>query len=173
MPKTAKKSPSLLAALADKSTPAEQRYLLLRAMINDGKIESIALIHEFLENVSLDNEETVYREKLKEVEELLQLMQSGPMRDGTFIKQVQVGKVQAAQALVVLDDGTRAYTTVPEESLAKELLVETHRIPADEKGRAPRSQLRPDCREHLVVRRLRRAPRCALRTCWPGSLRVR
>src|SRR5438445_13756136 len=121
MPKPAKKPQSILHALADKSTPAEQRYLLLRTLVNDTNLESIANVHALLEHMSVSTAESLYAEKVKELEELLELLQSGPMRNATFIELVRVGKIRAMQALVVLDDGTYAYTTVPEESLAKEL----------------------------------------------------
>jgi SpoVK/Ycf46/Vps4 family AAA+-type ATPase len=48
-------------------------------------------------------------------------MQAGPMRDATFIKLVKVGKLQTTQAFVVLDDGTHAYTVVPDQALGTEL----------------------------------------------------
>lgn len=121
MPKVAKKPQPIVSALADKSTPIEQRYVLLRTLLIDPSLESVAAVHALLENLTAANAESIYKDKLKEVEEMLQLMQSGPMRDGTFLKLVKLAKFQTAQAFVVLDDGTHAYTTVPDESLAKEL----------------------------------------------------
>lgn len=135
MAKPVKKSQSVVTALADQSVPIEQRLLLLRAMVVDTGLESVAAGHAILEALSAGAVESVYKDKLKEVEETLQLMQSGPMRDATFLKAVRVAKFQTPQAYVVFDDGTHAYTTVPEEALAKELR-RGDRVILEGKGRA-------------------------------------
>jgi ATP-dependent 26S proteasome regulatory subunit len=135
MPKSTKKPQSLLESLADKSIPVEQRYVLLRTMVNDPNLEPTMAIHALLETFNHGNEESQYREKLKELEETLHLMRSGPMRDATFIKLVAIVELPMPQALVVLDDGTQAYTTVPDAALAQ-ALRRGDRVILEGKGRA-------------------------------------
>src|SRR6185503_11287592 len=98
MPKTAKKAHSILTSLADKSTPVEQRYMLLRMLVADTGAGSVAAVNELLDHLSVGSEESQYNEKLKALDEMLQLMQSGPMRSATFIKLSKVAKFQNPQA---------------------------------------------------------------------------
>ena len=135
MPKSSKKILSILQLLADKSAPVEQRYLLVRTLIAGDDPDHIATVHALLDNLTVANPESAYNEKLKQLDELIQLMQSGPMRNATFIDLVKVGTVQPPQAFVVLDDGAYAYTCVPDETLAK-ILKRGDRVILEGKGRA-------------------------------------
>src|SRR5687768_8870868 len=117
MPKSSKKTQSFLQLLADKSMPVEQRSLLLRTLTADPDPEAVAAMHALLEAHTSANAESLYNEKLKQLDELLQLMQTGPMRNAIFLDLIKVGSVQTPQAFVVLDDGAYAYTCVPEEAL--------------------------------------------------------
>src|SRR5882762_1897587 len=135
MAKTSKKTQSVLQLLADKSLPVEHRSMLLRTLIMDTDTDASAAVHALLESHARANGESLFNDKLKQVEELLQQMQSGPMRNATFIDLVKVGSVQPPQAFVVLDDGAFAYTCVPEEALAKDLR-RGDRVILEGKGRA-------------------------------------
>src|SRR5262245_13831677 len=101
MPKSSKKILSILQLLADKSAPLEQRSMLLRTLMTGTDPDHIAAVHALLDNLTVANPESVYNEKLKQLNELLELMQSGPMRNATFIDLVKAGNVQPVQAFVV------------------------------------------------------------------------
>lgn len=135
MPKSSKKTQSFLQLLADKSMPVEQRCLLLRTLTADPDPDATATLHALLEGHTSANAESLYNEKLKQLDELLQLMHTGPMRNARFLDLIKVGSVQTPQAFVVLDDGAYAYTCVPEEALAKKL-QRGDRVILEGKGRA-------------------------------------
>src|SRR3954462_7552574 len=135
MAKTSIKSQSVLQFLADQSLPVEHRSMLLRTLIIDPDADGSAAVHALLESHSRANGESLFNDKLKQVDELLQQMQSGPMRNATFIDLVKVGSVSPPQAFVVLDDGAFAYTSVPDEALSKDLR-RGDRVILEGKGRA-------------------------------------
>jgi len=135
MAKPSKKTQSVLQLLADQSLPVEHRSMLLRTLIVDPDADGSAAVHALLESHTRSNGESLFNDKVKQVDELLQQMQSGPMRNATFIDLVKVGSVSPPQAFVVLDDGAFAYTSVPDEALSKDLR-RGDRVILEGKGRA-------------------------------------
>src|SRR5688572_12875174 len=135
MPKPTKKTQSVVQLVSDKNVPLEQRSILLRNLLVEGDPEAMLALLVALEKPPAADGESLYHEKLKQLEELLQLMQSGPMRTATFIDFVKVGLVQPPQALVLLEDGGTAYTCLGDEKLSKQL-QRGDRVILEGKGRA-------------------------------------
>jgi hypothetical protein len=134
MPKNKSTSPATIM-LADSSVPMPQRIQLLKALVNDANPEAQTLVATLIEAMAAAEAENVHAEKAKQLTELLQAMEEGPLRNAAFIEMLDNIQSGIRHAAVMLDDGIVAYTVVPDEELAKSL-VRGDRVILDFKGRA-------------------------------------
>lgn len=116
--KTNKKAASVRALLGDPDAPLEHRYMVLRTLVNDGSPQARELVAELLQLLASTDAESVYEEKRRELAELLREMNEGPRRSGFFLHRVTVDGAPTRQACVLLEDGTRVFTTIADETLA-------------------------------------------------------
>jgi len=134
MPKPTKKPPPIQLMLADESAPFEQRVSLLKLMLNDPNPEAQAIVQSFFDNLGAAQAESLYQEKIKQLNEVMRQIEEGPRRNAAFIELLKISGA-TPQASVVLDDGTCAYCAVPDEELARSLRL-GDRVIVDGRGRA-------------------------------------
>src|SRR5262249_31624164 len=96
------------------------RQLLLSLCSNGDNSECMAILQTVLDRAAAASADAIQQQKINELTELLQAMQDGPLRYATFIKMLNhPGPVRRAQ--VVLQDGTSAFSVVPDGTLAESL----------------------------------------------------
>jgi ATP-dependent 26S proteasome regulatory subunit len=134
MPKNKSTSPATIM-LADSSVPMPQRIQLLKALVNDSNPEAQTLVGTLIEAMAAAEAGSVHAEKARQLTDLLQAMEEGPLRNAAFIEMLDTIQSGIRHAAVMLDDGIVAYTVVPEDELAKSL-VRGDRVILDFKGRA-------------------------------------
>lgn len=116
-----KKALPITLMLADASAPIERRRELLRMLINDSNPEAATVLDSICESLAGAAAENVHAEKVKQLSELIRLMEEGPLRSARFIELSQPVGTSVPHAQVILDDGTIACTVVPDEALASSL----------------------------------------------------
>ena len=120
--------------IADPALPWQHRYGVLRDLVNNMNPQTEPIVKAILEAMGKQSAQAVYEEKAKKLDELLKEMQEGPMRSAAFIEMLPQNGSPVAVALVVLDDGTEAYTVVPKEDNLPALRL-GDRVVLDGKGR--------------------------------------
>ncbi len=121
--------------LTDQSVPVEQRRELVRAVFSDSNEEANAIADTILQSLAATRAETVHAEKARQLGDLIREMEEGPLRNAAFLEILPSNGTPTRRASVVLDDGTLAYTVVPDEKLA-ETLRRGDRVLLEAKGRA-------------------------------------
>ena len=121
--------------LADSSVPMPHRIQLLKALVNDANPEAQTLVATVIEAMAASEAGNVHAEKARQLTELLQAMEEGPLRNAAFIEMLDHIQSGIRHAAVMTDDGMVCYTTVPEDALAQSL-VRGDRVILDFKGRA-------------------------------------
>src|SRR5262245_24133808 len=115
---TKPKPPQLKTMLLDAAVPLEQRRKMFQFLFMDENKESVAVLDSILQAAAAQNGEDLHAKKIQELSDLIQQMNAGPLRYGTFLSLLAPkGPVQRAH--VLLQDGTSAYTIVPDLKLAK------------------------------------------------------
>jgi ATP-dependent 26S proteasome regulatory subunit len=122
------------ALLLDPAMPLDHRLELLKVMAIDGRPESKAALAVLLECATAANGESLHADKAKQLSEMIQQMEEGPLRPACFIEMVQSNGF-ANHAHVVLDDGAFAFTVVPDAVLASSLCC-GDRVLLEARGRA-------------------------------------
>lgn len=107
--------------LTDKNLSEAHRIAMLREFLGDDNPETIVVLRWVLKNLSHNSTEAVAEKKLTELNALLKELKEGPLRSAAFIQLSPEFSNGVRRALVMLDDGTQAYTVVPDEQLASEL----------------------------------------------------
>ena len=120
--------------IADPALPWQHRYGVLRDLVNNINPQTEPIVKAILEAMGKQSAQAVYEEKAKKLDELLKEMQEGPMRSAAFIEMLPQNGSPVSVALVVLDDGTEAYTVVPKEDNLPALRL-GDRVVLDGKGR--------------------------------------
>jgi len=120
--------------IADATLPLEHRHSMLRELLNNPTPQTEPLIKAILDGLSHKSAEAVCQEKARQLDAILKEMMEGPMRSATFLELLPQNGSAAPLALVVLDDGTEAYTVVPKEDAVSELR-RGDRVALDGKGR--------------------------------------
>ncbi len=115
-----KKAPSTATMLLDPALPLEHRKQLLLHLCMDPNPASAEVIKGLLDAATNQNGGELYAQKIAEVNELLEQMKAGPLRDATFLRVVD-GPSPVKRAQVLLHDGSQAFTVVPEPELAESL----------------------------------------------------
>lgn len=111
----------ILAMIADGSAPLDHRLEMLRMVLNDPNPEAQSVARGIVETLGQSAADQVHAQKVKELNDLLHAMKLGPQRGGTFLGLLPPNGTAVCIAHVVLDDGTTAYTVVPDAELAKSL----------------------------------------------------
>ena len=120
MPATRNKPQSIKRMLLNPNLPMKRRVQMLEQLVGHGGEESRTLLEEILQEIIANKGETVYAEKIEELNQIIQAVKEGPMRIGTFVGvQQPVGPL--CQAKVRLEDGTTVFPAVPEPGVAGEL----------------------------------------------------
>ena len=120
--------------IADPALPWQHRCGMLRDLLNNLNAQTEPIVKNILDGVGQRSAENVYTEKIKKLDGMLREMQEGPMRAATFIEMLGSTGGLVPMALVVLDDGTEAYTMVPKEDQLPSLRL-GDRVVLDGKGR--------------------------------------
>jgi ATP-dependent 26S proteasome regulatory subunit len=119
MPKP-KPTNHLLSMLTNAELPEDHRLELLRGVVNNHGAENRAILLALL-NGATPNPEDMHAQKLQTLNELIRQMMEGPLRRAVFLNLCELNGSGVRRALVVLDDGTLAYTVVPDAMLAGSL----------------------------------------------------
>jgi len=121
--------------IADASVPLLHRVAMLRETVMTDSGDALVAQKWILERICLAASSAVYDEKLARVQALLAQLEAGPCRSAVFINLVPADGTGVQQALVLLDDGTQAYTVVPDGTLASSLRF-GQRVIIEGQGRA-------------------------------------
>ena len=108
------------AMFLDKDVPLNHRVRLLAQMCMHDTEQAMKLVGSILDDAAASNGESVYQKKLEKLNALLHEMENGPLRYATFLRRVP-GAGLHGRALVKLEDGTSAFTMVPNDALAARL----------------------------------------------------
>ncbi len=119
MPKP-KSTNQLLAMLTNPEFPEDHRLELLRGVASNQGAENRAILLALL-NGAAPSPEDLHAQKLQTLNELIREMMEGPLRRAVFLNLCELNGSSVRRALVVLDDGTLAYTVVPDAMLAGSL----------------------------------------------------
>jgi ATP-dependent 26S proteasome regulatory subunit len=115
-----KKAPSTATMLLDPALPLEHRKQLLMHLCRAPDPDSAATVKGVLDAATNVNGGELYAQKIAEVNELLEQMKAGPLRDATFLKVLDhPSPVKRAQ--VLLHDGSQAFTVLPDPAVAESL----------------------------------------------------
>ncbi len=121
MPTLKKKKPAPSMLLNEK-VPLPHRRMLLADICNTDSEEATAMLDALFKAAAQGTgPEDHYKEKKKEVDQLLEALVNGPQRPGVFLNTVTAKGAQPTRALVKLSDGTPTYPVVPDASLATTL----------------------------------------------------
>lgn len=126
MPKTATKAikastpPKIMQLLLDEDTPDELRMEILKQLLAGEDEQGVAILKQVLAAARAGKSEDLFKAKTDALAELIEQMTSGPLRPATFVGLVR-SPLCGLRAEVLLADGAPAFTSVPDEELAKEL----------------------------------------------------
>ena len=122
MPPPKKKNKNAPSMLLNEKVPLPHRRMLLADICNNDSDEAAEMLDALFKAAARSNGgEDQYKEKTKEVDQLMDALVNGPQRPGTFINTLRPKGAQPTRALVKLADGTPAYPVVPDAELAKNL----------------------------------------------------
>jgi len=113
----------MITAIADQSQPLDGRRSMLRMLAMDDSERAGEAIDAILGKLAATNGEDLFAEKNAQLSRLLAEMMEGPLRPATFVCLVPPNGAGAPYAQILLDDGTAAYTVVPDNELARALRV--------------------------------------------------
>jgi ATP-dependent 26S proteasome regulatory subunit len=114
------KKDTLDKALTDPTVPMKIRKKLLRQVCNEEDETSETVVATVLEAATLASAGQHYVSKTKELAEVIQQIQDGPLRYGTFDRMIE-SVVLGRRAQLILPDGGIAFASVTDPKLAQEL----------------------------------------------------
>lgn len=118
MPDDLTLSPPPAALLYDTECPKPMRREALKALVKGNDERSRDTVDKLLESAAAGREAERCAARLRELEETLEQMQSGPVRSAVYIGP---GVQDERRAHVLFPDNTEAQVFVPDEDLAREL----------------------------------------------------
>jgi ATP-dependent 26S proteasome regulatory subunit len=119
-PETESAPNSMAAVLGDPSIPLPDRIQILRHIVALDTEEHRAALEEIFAAIAACHADEIKARLLQRLAETIEQMQQGPLRLATFVDMIEgVGGVPRAR--VSLQDGTTAFSIVPDESLAAAL----------------------------------------------------
>src|SRR5262249_33757818 len=130
-----KKPTPLELLLADSSAPLEQRREFLKKLLNDPSPEAHAAVQSLFTTLCAKSAQHLYEETARELGQVLKQIDDGPLRPAAFIELLPRNGFAALQAHVMLDDGSSAYSVVPDAKLG-ETLRRGERVLLDGRGKA-------------------------------------
>ncbi len=136
----------ILLMLSDPSVSWLHKGSLLRDLLMNLGPESEPLVKSICDGVGKQFAQSVYEDKVQKVDALLKEVQEGPMRGASFVERLPLNGSPVPAALVLLDDGTEAFTLVPKDEILPALRC-GDRVILDGKGRV---LLRPAGTEPLL-----------------------
>ena len=111
---------SLEALLLNPKAPLAQRKQMLGQLCVDDAEAPTQIVEKILTAAASGSAESIYKKKMKKVDEVLQQLEQGPQRTATFLGLLEA-KSAIRRACVVLEDGSTVTLPVPDEKLAKAL----------------------------------------------------
>jgi len=106
--------------LLDPKAPLPHRKQLLAQVCMEDSDTSNKIIENILAAATSGSSESLYKKKMKEVDAILEQLEQGPLRPGTFLGLLEAPSA-IRRATVVLEDGSTVTLPVPDEKLAKKL----------------------------------------------------
>lgn len=111
----------LRTMLSDESVPLNHRVQMLGHICMEGGELGQKLFESFLKDSKTpQTAKSVHAKKTKELTDLINQMNEGPLRSGTFMRMMN-GKGKVKRAHILLDDGSGAFVVLPDAKLAKTL----------------------------------------------------
>lgn len=110
----------VMKMLADPTVPKARRKHILKMLAMDGSDEATAVIDTISDAIVAEHGESLYAEKYKQVCEMREQLEAGPMRFATFIGLIALNGAPP-RAQVVLEDGSLVFTVVADAQLAESL----------------------------------------------------
>lgn len=105
--------------LLDDTVPIERRKeMLVHVCQEGGSVADEVLVSLLKDAKTPKSSRSVYEKRARELAELLQQMNEGPLRHGTFLRMLEPAG-SAPRAQVVLEDGASAFVVVPDPELAE------------------------------------------------------
>ena len=122
MPTQKKKNNTAPSMLLNEKVPLPHRRMLLADICNTDSEEATAMLDALFKAAAQGNGgEDHFKEKKKQLDQLVEALENGPQRPGVFLNMVTPKGAQPTRALVKLSDGTPTYPVVPDAGLAKTL----------------------------------------------------
>ncbi len=118
MPK--KSQTQVIATLVEEKLPIEHRAQILGRLCLEGGDANHGVVAAILDAARCGSGETIYSQKIEEMDATLELLEQGPLRVATFQRMLEGGRA-GVRACVVLEDGSTAYVAVPDPALASSL----------------------------------------------------
>ncbi len=118
MPKKSRKQ--LITTIIEEKMPLEHRAQLLGRICLEGGDANLEVLALILKAAASGSGETIYQQKIEEMNERLELLEQGPLRIATFQRMLEGARV-GTRACVVLEDGSSAFVAVPDAELAASL----------------------------------------------------
>jgi len=118
-PETAK-PPKIMQLLLDEGTPDGMRMEIMKQLLLGDEKEGVPILQQVLAAARATKSEDLYAVKKQELADLIEQMTNGPLRPATFVNLVR-SAVFGLRAEVLLPDGAPAFTSIPDEELAKQL----------------------------------------------------
>ncbi len=116
-----KKSPKqLLTSIIEDKLPLENRAQLLGRLCLEGGEANLEVVALILKAAAAGSGETIYQQKIADLNARLEQLEQGPLRIATFQRMLTGGRA-GARAGVVLEDGSSAFIAVPDAQLAASL----------------------------------------------------
>ncbi len=120
--KKKKKTMTAPSMLFNETVPLAHRRMLLTDLCRTESAEATAMLDRLLKTIAQGNGgEDQFKEQKKELAQLLEALENGPLRPGLFLNMVTLKGAQPPRAMVKLSDGTPAYPVVPDADFAKTL----------------------------------------------------
>ena len=115
-----KEPPKIVQVLLDEGTPPAVCAEILKQLLMDAEPEGQSIVQQVLAAARAGQAESLYTAKMRELTALIEQMMEGPLRQATFVCLVRVADF-GLRAEVLLPDGTSAFTSVPDQTLAGQL----------------------------------------------------
>lgn len=103
--------------LSDSAIPEEDR----RRMLVESIMQDSSFAGRILTSLQSENAKSVYEEKNEQLSAVLKDLETAPFRSAIFVGYSTANGSAVNHAHIILDDGTEAYSVVPDEKLAKSL----------------------------------------------------
>ena len=107
--------------LLDDDIPFEHRRHLIADLCQSDSKEATRILKSLLQAAASGSEGDRYKEKTRELEQLIEALESGPQRPGIFLNLVTPVETPIVRAHVKLADGSSAYPIVVDGELAAKL----------------------------------------------------